>query len=396
MKTRRNTRTEMGARRLTSVFVLIAFLGGHAWCATAQSGGAEKQVRTQPVSYIASLTGDKVFIRSGPGTHYYDCGTLNTGDTVEVWGTEKGWSKITPPALSFSWVATKHIAVDAADPTVGVVTGVEAIVYAGSDFVKPIHSSIIQVTLKRRDKTHLLNEEMDGYLKISPPPNSYLWVSSQFLQRVETSQTEAPSVAPPVSVDVSPSAVASEEPVVTETSSPEASLLAEYYAIKMRVEEELAKPWEEQNYDEIEALLKQLTDNEESEKVAKYARIFLSRIAGYKLAIKVGREVAVQDELLKEANFRINKARLQRLAQAPKLGRFAVIGMLKKSNVNLRRYRIVAASGKTLCYAQPVGSISDDELTQYLDKKVGLIGIVKAHAPSKSALVEFTKIEGVG
>ena len=151
-----------------------------------------------------------------------------------------------------------------------------------------------------------------------------------------------------------------------------------------------------ENYDEIEALLKQLTDNEESEKVAKYARIFLSRIAGYKLAIKVGREVAVQDELLKEANFRINKARLQRLAQAPKLGRFAVIGMLKKSNVNLRRYRIVAASGKTLCYAQPVGSISDDELTQYLDKKVGLIGIVKAHAPSKSALVEFTKIEGVG
>ena len=395
MRTRRNTRTEMGTRRLTSVLVLIAFLGGHAWCATAPSGGAEEQVRTQAISYIASLTGDKVFIRSGAGTHFYDCGRLNRGDTVEVWGTEQGWSKITPPALSFSWVATKHIVVDPADPTVGVVTGLEAIVYAGSDFEKPMHSTTIQVTLKRGDKTHLLNEEMDGYLKISPPPNSYLWVSSQFLQRVETPQTEAPTVLPPVSVDVAPSAVGSEEPIVTEASSAEASLLAEYYAIKMRVEEELAKPREEQNYDEIEALLNKLAGNEESEKVAKYAQIFLSRIAGYKLAIKVGREVAVQDELLKEATLRINRARLQRLAQAPKLGRFAVIGMLKKSNVNLRRYRIVAASGKTLCYAQPVGSIADDELTQYLDKKVGLIGSVKAHAPSKSALVEFTKIEGV-
>ena len=100
MKTRCNTRTEMGARRLTSILVLIAFLGGHAWCATAPSGGAEEQVRAQPMSYIASLTGDKVFIRSGPGTHFYDCGKLNRGDTVEVWGTEKGWSKITPPALS--------------------------------------------------------------------------------------------------------------------------------------------------------------------------------------------------------------------------------------------------------------------------------------------------------
>ncbi len=121
----------------------------------------------------------------------------------------------------------------------------------------------------------------------------------------------------------------------------------------------------------------------------------MSRIEGYKLAIKVGQEVAVQDELLKEATLRINRARSQRLAEAPKLGRFAVIGMFKRSNVNLRRYRIVAASGRTLCYAQPVGNIADSELTQYLGKKVGLIGEIKAHAPSKSALVEFTRVAAV-
>ena len=401
METRAKTQTVMGAYLAMSVVVLVAFLGAHAWCATAQSGGTEEQERTEPVSYRASLTGDKVFVRSGPGTHYYDCGRLSRGDTVEVWGMKVGWSKITPPAGSFSWVATKHIVVDAAEPTVGIVVGQEAIVYAGSDFVKPMHSATVQVTLKRRDTTNLLNEEKDGFLKISPPPNSYLWVSSKFLRRlpapkpVEIPPTGAPSVVRPGPVEVAPIAEGSVEPVVAEVPSREASLLAEYYAIKMRVEEELAKPREEQSYAEIEASLNKLAENEESEKVAKYARIFLARIGGYQLAIKVGQEVAVQEELLKEATLRINKAKLQRLAQAPKLGRFAVIGMLKKSSVNVRRYRIVAASGKTLCYAQPVGNIADDELTQYLGKKVGLIGSIKAHAPSKSALVEFTKIEGV-
>ena len=395
METRAKTQTVMGAYLAMSVVVLVAFLGAHAWCATAQSGGTEEQERTEPVSYRARLTGDKVFVRSGPGTQYYDCGKLNRGDTVEVWGAEGTWSKITPPPGSFSWIATKYIVVDAAEPTVGIVVGQEAIVYAGSDFEKPMHSTSKQVKLKRGDRTILLNEEKDDYLKISPPANSYLWVSSEFLRRlpptksVETRQTAAPSEAPPDPVEVSV------EPVVAEVPSREASLLAEYYAIKMRVEEELAKPREEQSYAEIEASLNKLAENEESEKVAKYARIFLARIGGYQLAIKVGQEVAVQEELLKEATLRINKAKLQRLAQAPKLGRFAVIGMLKKSSVNVRRYRIVAASGKTLCYAQPVGNIAEDELTQYLGKKVGLIGSIKAHAPSKSALVEFTKIEGV-
>ncbi len=401
METRAKTQTVMGVYQALSVLVLIAFLGGQAWCATAPSGETEKQERAQPISYRASLTGDNVLIRSWPGTQYYDCGKSNRGDTVEVWGTEKGWSKITPPPGSFSWVATKYIVVDAAAPTIGIVVGQEAIVYAGSDFEKPMHSTSVQVTLKKNDQTNLLNEEKDGYLKISPPPNSYLWVSSQFLRRlpppksVETPQTEAPSGVPPVTVEVVPSAVESEEPVVTEVPSREALLLAEYYAIKMRVEEELLKPREEQSYAEIETSLIKLSENEESEKVAKYAQIFLSRIEGYKLAIKVGQEVAMQDELLKEATLRISRARSQRLAQAPKLGRFAVIGMLKRSNVNLRRYRIVAASGRTLCYAQPVGSIADSELTQYLGKKVGLIGEIKAHAPSKSALVEFTTIAAV-
>ena len=401
MVTQAKTQTVMGASLAMGVVVLIVFLGGHAWCATAQPGETQTQELTQPAAYRAILTGDKVFIRSKPGTQYYDCGKLNKGDTVEVWGIDGTWSKITPPPGSFSWIATKHIAVDGAEPTIGIVVGQEAIVYAGSDFEKPMHSTSDQVKLKRGDETILLNEEKDGYLKISPPANSYLWVSSEFLRRLpaqqsqETPQAGAPSGVPAVSVEVATDAVEPIEPVVTEVSPEEALLLAEYHAITMRVEEELAKPRGEQSYVEIETSLNRLSENEESEKVAKYAQIFLSRIEGYRLAIKVGQELAAQDELLKEATLRITKAKLQRLAQTPKLGRFAVIGILKRSSVNLRRYLIEAAPGKILCYAQPVGSIAEDELKQFLDKKVGLIGSIKPHAPSGSALVEFTKIEGI-
>ena len=53
--------------------------------------------------YVAEITGNDVRIRSGPGTNFYDCGKLYKGDRVEVVSTQLGWSRIVPPADSFSW-----------------------------------------------------------------------------------------------------------------------------------------------------------------------------------------------------------------------------------------------------------------------------------------------------
>lgn len=85
-------------------------------------------------------------------------------------------------------------------------------------------------------------------------------------------------------------------------------------------------------------------------------------------------------------------SRIKRIKETKNFGKYAAIGILKKSNVNLRRYRLVAESGRTICYAEPVGQIARKSLAPFLNREVGLIGTIKAHAPSKSALVEFTNV----
>jgi len=135
---------------------------------------AEDQSASEPSEfpYTAQVVGDDVNIRSGPGTNYYECGRVNTGDTVEVIGHQAGWLQIVPPAGSFSWVAMQYISINADAPTTGIVTGEGVVVYAGSDYVLPMHSTTKQVMLNRGDKIKLLSEEMDEYYKIAPPQGS--------------------------------------------------------------------------------------------------------------------------------------------------------------------------------------------------------------------------------
>ncbi|MBN2130289.1 MAG: SH3 domain-containing protein, partial [Sedimentisphaerales bacterium] len=51
---------------------------------------------------VGEITGNDVFIRSGPATTSYQCGKLYKGDTVQVVDTQQGWSCIVPPPGCFS------------------------------------------------------------------------------------------------------------------------------------------------------------------------------------------------------------------------------------------------------------------------------------------------------
>ena len=48
--------------------------------------------------YVARMTGNNVYVRSGPGTNYYACGKLSKGDKITVVGSHFGWLRIVPPA----------------------------------------------------------------------------------------------------------------------------------------------------------------------------------------------------------------------------------------------------------------------------------------------------------
>jgi hypothetical protein len=346
--------------------------------------------------YVAEIIGDNVNIRSGPGTNYYGCGKLHKGDRVEVVSTQLGWSRIVPPAGTFSWISMQYITINLNDPTIGLVTGDDICVYAGSDYVEPMHSTSEQVRLHRGEKIKLLGEEKDDYCKIGPPPGAYLWVSSKYTEPVPAA-TIAQPLGPAPSTETPTVAAESEGATTPEEVSVEAEMLKKYYALKEQIEAERAKPLAQQNYAEIKKALTEISENKEAGKAARYAEFATKQVEGVELALTVRKQVQLQNANLEQIKERIDQARAKRLAEVEDLGRFAVIGELATSNVynadvGVKHYRILDESGKTVCYAVPTGQASNTDLQSLISQKVGLVGAIEPHPPTAGALVKFTEI----
>jgi len=353
--------------------------------------------------YMAEITGDNVYVRSGPGTNFYDCGKLNKGDKVKVIGKQFSWARIVPPPGSFSWISIQYVSIDQANPTVGTVTGDRVRVYAGSDHVDPLHSTYLQGKLDRGDKVKLLGEQKDDYYKIAPLSFAYLWVSINYTkplpnQPVETpTPTVKPSIVKPAVVKpttVTPTTEPKEVPeeVAPEPVTPE-TLLERYRALQKQVQAERTKPIEKQNYTEIKKELIKIAEDKTAGKAARYAQFVLKQIKDLELVLIVSKEVRLQNEQLQSIRERIDKTRATKLAEFEDLGSFAVIGKLKTfTTYGPGHYRIIDDSGKTICYALPSGSVSQVGLSKLIDQKVGLVGTIEPHQQTKSALIRFTKI----
>ncbi len=243
--------------------------------------------------YKAEVTGSSVNIRSGQSTKTYECGRLNVGDTVQVMGEEEGWAKIVPPPGSFSWIAMQYIAINAGDPTTGIVTGKNIQVYAGSDYRKPSNSSIVQATVNRGDTVQLKTEESEKYFKIHPPKGSLLYVSTRYLKQIDQPVIQVPILPDPT--ELPPDINTPFVPVIkVDPNAPkdvlsEAALLKQYYEIQAQIKLQLAKPITEQNYAEIKKALAEMAARKDTVRAARYADFTLKKIQGYELAISVSK-----------------------------------------------------------------------------------------------------------
>jgi len=343
-------------------------------------------------SYVAEITGNDVFIRSGPGTNFYHCGKLYQGDRVQVVKAQQGWSCIVPPPGCFSWIPMQYVSINLDNPTMGIVTGNDVKVYAGSDYVEPMHSTSKQIALNRRDDVKLLSEEKDDYYKIAPPQGAYLWVSSQFMQPVQS-----PVRVRPVKVEpTTPVAVAAPKPPV----GTESDLLDTYYALSKLVKAEGQKPIAERDYTEVKKKLQELAENEAAGKAQRYAEFTIKQVERFELACTVGKEMQLQNKALEKVTGQIDEARAARLAQIENLGKFAVIGKLEGSNIysaggQPKRYRILDGSGTTICYIVPTGAAAGMDMSKLLGKKVGVVGKIRPHEATARALVEFTEVVSI-
>ncbi len=345
--------------------------------------------------FVADVVGNDVYVRSGPGTNFYHCGKLYKGDRVQVVKSQQGWSCIVPPPGCFSWVAMQYVSINMENPTQGIITGDKVGVYAGSDYVEPIHSTSKQVTLHRGQNVKLLSEEKDDYYKIAPPEGAYLWVSSQFLQPVRSPMETAPAG---IEVTTAAPNMPAAEPATEEQKKSESDLLDVYYAISKQVKEERNKPIAQQDYAEIKKQLQELAENEAGGRAARYADFTLKQIDRFELAATVSKEMELQSKELEKVNEKIGEARQARLAQIENMGRFAVIGKLENTSIyNLpagqaKRYRVIDDTGKTICYVSPTGAAAGKDLSEFVGHKVGLVGEIQPHQATARAFIEFSDI----
>ncbi len=381
------------------IIAVVAGLACVGLCHGAATGGAvvegaaPEEIETPPFPYDAVITADDVYIRSGPGTNFYHCGKFKKGDRVKVVAKQFSWSRITPPAGSFSWISMQYVKIDAANPTVGTVTGDNVRVYAGSDFVKPLYSTTLQDKLSTGAKVKLLGEQLDDYYKIAPPPGAYLWVSTNFTKPAPPAAVPTPAAAPAA---VEPTR-ATREPnetvaVAPPTVTPQLAL-EKYRELKKQAEAERAKPADQQDYSNLKKELTDIAKDESTGNAARYAQFVLQQIDGYELALVVGKEIRQQNDQLQKVKEGIQKARTTRLAEVQDLGRFAITGQLQPyATFGPGHYRIVDEAGKMICYALPDGAAAQRDLSGLVGHKVGLVGAIEAYKPTAGALVRFTDI----
>jgi hypothetical protein len=336
--------------------------------------------------YAAEVVGNAVFTRAGASTSSYRCGQLNAPEKVQVVEEDpSGWAKIVPPAGSFSWICKQNVTIDPAAPTTATVSVQPTRVWAGSVYYDPMNSNELQVKLNTGDKVTLMNEEAGDYYKIASPAGAYLWISTQYIKKTGAATTIAGTAASTTTAAVD--------------SPKEKEKLAEYRKLAAQLDAERVKPLAEQNYTELRAAFEAMSKDPEAGKAAKYAAVQLRRVESFELAAKSVTDVKTQEQSLTETRAKIDAEAQAKLAQVPDTGKYAVIGILKRSLAYgesagaPRRYLVVGESGKILCYAQATGAAENRDLSQFYDKKVGLVGTISRDPASSLSLVQFTNVE---
>ncbi len=376
------------------IFVILACLVSIGF---AQQPDGSKEVDTSSFPYTAEIIGNDVYVRSGPGTNFYHCGKLNTGDKVKVVGKQFSWSRVVPPAGSFSWISMQYVEIAPNDQAVGTVTGDNVRVYAGSDYVKPLYSTTLQGKLSKGEKVKLLGEQMDDYYKIAAPPFAYLWVSTKFTKPVPEPVVAPPAVTTPapVEVKVEPNEPADANATTAVVPVPVApkSPLEKYRELKEQVKAEHDKPADQQDYTDLKKSLLEIANDKEAGNAARFAQFVVRQIEGYELAFAVVKEVKLQNQQLDKIRAGINKARTTRLAEVETMGKFAIVGEFQTYlTYGEGHYRILNEAGKMACYALPAAGASQMNLKGFVGQKVGLVGTIEPHLPTKKALVRFTEI----
>lgn len=146
------------------------------WCVVGS-------VVAQEFPYVAYVTGEQAYVRSGPGQRYYPTGQVPSGYAVEVYRHDAdGWCAIRPPAGSFSWIPSHQVR----SANVGTVEIIDdnVVTRVGST-LSPVRSAV-QVFLPHGDHVELLPAEPNDdprWVRVAAPAGEFRWIAASELSR---------------------------------------------------------------------------------------------------------------------------------------------------------------------------------------------------------------------
>ncbi|MHC5200034.1 MAG: SH3 domain-containing protein [Planctomycetota bacterium] len=407
--------------------------------AIAAEDSATPQIAEKPADaqypFIATVAGNNVYIRSGKGTAYYQCGKVNMDDQLTVIGEAFGWAEILPPAGSFSWIHKNYVDVKADQPTIGVLNGDNVRVWAGSDGIASMYSSSMQTKLNTGEIVELFADqpaESDHY-KIKPPAGAKLAINCAFLKYLKPAAPNKAVVIPPrgdddtptdmpasneteaptfknLEKDAEPSAPAkadtaesgepkTESDIVAELKAGDSEALKACYALAEKIDAELEKPLTKQNYNAIKKEI-QKVKTDADDKAAAYVQILAERIARYELAVSIIDTLKQQDASLAKAKEKIEKAHQAEIKKVHKEADYIYTGILKVSHVYTsktghKRYLLQGPGGKILCYAVPASEQAAGQFEALVGKRVGIQGEVTNDTKSLVTLIKATAVKPI-
>ncbi len=382
----------------------------------------------QTFPYRAFVTGDEVYVRSGPGQSYYATDKLKLGQEVEVYRHDPGgWYAIRPVSGSFSWVSGRYL--DVREDGLAVVREDNVAARVGSRLRDD--RDVIQVRLREGEVVEVLGKReipngsgTTTWYKIAPPAGEFRWVFGKYVDpgypadglRNTTTQPPAAQAAPsPASIvpdqavdSLAQGAWVSAEPAAAPAGSP-APAAASGSAARGAAGPAVPSPATfEGQLEQIDAQLSMMVVAEpaawsfgalkqQAEGLLGAAQTAAQRGRARVLLNKIVRFEDIRERYLAIASLRRQTEQSNqylaalgtRTSSAGLLGspsdRFDGSGQLTRvvsPKIGAPRYALLDEQGQVRCYVSPAPGVN---LRHYLGQRVGVVG-TRGYIPEQQAV----------
>lgn len=142
--------------------------------------------------YIAYVTQDETYVRSGPGGDFYPTSQLKAGYAVEVYRHDgDGWCAIRPVEGSFSLAPAHQLRI--LDSRTAEVIAPHVPARVGTSLTDD--RSAVQVNLEHREMVQLAEQPTPGkpWVKIAPPAGEFRWIAARRLSKSPPTEGAASS-----------------------------------------------------------------------------------------------------------------------------------------------------------------------------------------------------------